>query len=101
MQVRREVEIDATPDEVWEALATDEGRARWLEDDAAREVHVEVVEAPFRLVWWWWRGEEPATRVEVLVAPVPDGSRVVVTESLPTFPLIALARAHAGALAHA
>ncbi len=75
MSVRREVEIEATPEEVWESLATDEGRERWLEDDPDREIHVEVVDAPSRLVWWWWRGDEPATRVEVLVVASPAGAR--------------------------
>jgi uncharacterized protein YndB with AHSA1/START domain len=93
MHVRREVEIEASPEEVWESLATEEGRERWLEDDPEREVHVEVVEAPSRLVWWWWHGDEPATRVEVLVVAAPIGSRVIVVESEPAFPLVALAAA--------
>ncbi len=99
MSVRREVEIEATPEEVWEALATEEGRDRWLEEDPEREVHVEVAEEPSRLVWWWWRGDEPATRVEVLVVAAPAGSRVVVVESRPSFPLVALATAFAPAMA--
>ena len=93
MSVRREIDIEATPEEVWEALATEEGRDAWLEPDPEREVHVEVVDEPSRLVWWWWRGEEPATRVEVLVVAAPAGSRVVVVESQPAFPLVALAAA--------
>lgn len=97
--VTREVEIDATPEEVWESLATEEGRDAWLEDEPGREVHVEVVQAPSRLVWWWWNGEEPATRVELLVVAAPAGARVVVTESVPAFPLAALACAHACARA--
>ena len=101
MSVRREIDIEAAPEEVWEALATEEGRERWLEPDPEREVHVEVVDEPSRLVWWWWRGEEPATRVEVLVVAAPAGSRVVVVESRPAFPLVALTTAfsHAHAVA--
>ncbi len=99
MSVRREIEIEATPEEVWEALATEEGRDAWLEPDPEREVHVEVVDEPSRLVWWWWRGEEPATRVEVLVVAAPAGSRVVVVESRPVFPLVALAASFALAVA--
>ncbi len=95
MSVRREIDIEATPEEVWEALATEEGRDAWLEPDPEREVHVEVVEEPSRLVWWWWQGDEPATRVEVLVVAAPAGSRVVVVESWPSVPLVALARAFA------
>ena len=83
--VRREVEIEATPEEVWESLATDEGRDRWLEDDPDREIHVERADEPSRLVWWWWSGDEPATRVEFLVVAAPAGTRVVVTETAPSF----------------
>ena len=93
MSVRREVEIEASPEEVWDALATEEGRERWLEEDPEREIHVELADEPSRLVWWWWRGEEPATRVEVLVVAAPAGARVVVVESRPAFPLVALATA--------
>jgi uncharacterized protein YndB with AHSA1/START domain len=91
MSVRREVEIEATPEEVWESLSTEEGRERWLETDPTRRIHVEVTEEPSRLVWWWWRGEEPATRVEFLVVAAPAGTRVVVTETAPRFPLALLA----------
>jgi len=91
MPVRREIEIEASPEEVWEALVHEERRAQWL-DEPEREVDVEVVQAPHRLVWWW--GEDDAmTRVEVLVVAVARGSRVVVTESVPAFPLPALAAA--------
>ena len=89
MSVRREVEIEATPEEVWEALASEEGRERWL-DEPDREVHVEVVDAPCRLVWWWWEGDEPPTRVELLIVAAPVGARVVVVESAPSFPVAAL-----------
>lgn len=96
MPARREIEIEASPEDVWEALATEEGRGRWL-DEPDREVHVEAVDEPHRLVWWWWDGDEPATRVELLVVAAPAGSRVIVTESVPAFPLAALATAFAGA----
>ena len=66
MSVRREIEIEATPDEVWEALATEEGREAWL-DEPDREIRIESADAPHRLVWWWWEGDSPATRVEFLV----------------------------------
>jgi uncharacterized protein YndB with AHSA1/START domain len=93
MSVRREVEIEATPEEVWESLASEEGRDRWLEDDPEREIHVEVAQERSRLVWWWWRGDEPATRVEFAIVAVPAGTRVIVTETVPSFPLAMLASA--------
>ena len=91
METRREIEIEAEPDEVWEAITTEEGRERWL-DEPDREIQVES-EEPTRVVWWWWRGDEPETRVEFLIVPSPGGTRVVVTESAPMVPLTSLARA--------
>ena len=89
MNVTREIEIEATPEEVWDALASEEGRRSWLDDD--RPVLVETVNEPHQLVWWWWEEDAPATRVEILVAPTETGSRVVVTERVPTFPLASMA----------
>jgi uncharacterized protein YndB with AHSA1/START domain len=94
MQARTEIEIEATPEEVWEALVTEEGRERWLQEPD-REVHVEAVEFPHRLVWWWTGEDEPATRVEFLVVASPAGARVVVTEGEPAFPIAALAMSFA------
>jgi uncharacterized protein YndB with AHSA1/START domain len=88
--VRREVEIDASPEEVYEALVTEEGRDRWL-DEPEREIHVESAEPPNRLVWWWATEEQPATRVAFQIVALPRGTRVVVTESAPAFPLAAMA----------
>jgi len=93
--VQREVEIEASPQEVWESLATEDGRERWLEEDPERELRVEIAEEPERLVWWWRRAGGPPTRVEVLVVAVPAGARVIVRESAPRFPLVAFARAFA------
>jgi uncharacterized protein YndB with AHSA1/START domain len=99
MAATREIEVEATPEEVWEALATDEGREDWLEDAPDREIHVEVADEPSRLVWWWWRGEEPPTRVEFLVVAAPAGARVVVTETVPSFPLARFAAAFSSSFA--
>src|SRR3954466_8379692 len=88
--VERDIEVEATPEEIWEAIATDEGRERWLDDD--REVVVEAVEEPRRLVWWW-AGDDAWSRVEVTLVPAISATRVVVRETVPSFPLVALARA--------
>jgi uncharacterized protein YndB with AHSA1/START domain len=98
MPVHREVDIEASPEEVWEALVTEEGRERWL-DEPQRDVHIEIVESPHRLVWWWVGEDEPTTRVEFLVVASPSGTRVVVTESEPAFPLTALSMSLRGARA--
>src|SRR3954447_8644891 len=64
--VVKDIEIDASPEEVWDALVDEDAREEWL-DEPGREIHVETADAPRRLVWWWWEGEEPATRVEFVV----------------------------------
>ncbi len=87
MPARSEIDVEATPEEVWAAVSTDEGREAWLGDEAA-DVWIETVEAPHRLVWWWGEG-----RVELEIVAAPGGARVVVTESRPAFPLVALATA--------
>jgi uncharacterized protein YndB with AHSA1/START domain len=90
MAAWREIEIEATPEEVWDALATEEGRERWL-GEPEREIQVESEEPPHRLVWWWWEGDEAPTRVEFLVVAAPAGARVLVSETTPTLPLARLA----------
>lgn len=88
--MRSEIEIDAGIDEVWDALATEDGRSEWLDDEQEREIRVESADPPHRLVWWWWEGDQPATRVEFLVVPAVSGTRVVVIESSPSVPLAML-----------
>jgi uncharacterized protein YndB with AHSA1/START domain len=99
--VERDVEVAAPPEEVWEALATDEGRERWLEPDPSREIRIEAVEQPHRLVWWWWSDDAPPRRVEILIVAAPAGSRVIVSESAPSFPLELMASGLSRALAPA
>jgi uncharacterized protein YndB with AHSA1/START domain len=94
MPARREVEVEATPEQVWEALVTEQGREDWLQEPD-REVYVEVVEEPSKLVWWWAGDEQEATRVEFQIVATPDGARVIVTESEPAFPLTTLAASFA------
>jgi uncharacterized protein YndB with AHSA1/START domain len=95
MPAQQQVDVAATPEEVWEALVTEEGRERWL-GEPERDIHIEVLDAPNRLVWWWTDAERPTTRVEFLIVAVPaGGSRVIVRESEPSFPLALLASAFA------
>jgi uncharacterized protein YndB with AHSA1/START domain len=101
MAVRREIDVDASPEEVFAALVTEEGRERWL-DEPEREIHVVALDAPSRVVWWWAGADEPATRVEFLVVAgaAPDlPTRVIVTESSPALPLAKLAASFALVLA--
>ncbi|MGD0197432.1 MAG: SRPBCC family protein [Solirubrobacteraceae bacterium] len=88
--VSREIEVEAPPEDVWEALVDEDHRERWL-DEPAREIEIVEADAPHRLVWHWSDGAQPPTRVEIDVLRVAAGSRVIVTESVPAFPLPALA----------
>ena len=89
--VRRETVIDASQDAVWEAIATEQGRERWLEEERREQIHVEAQDAPERLVWWWSADDGMPTRVELLVSAVAGGTRLVVIESAPRFPVATLA----------
>ncbi len=89
-EVRREVDVEASPEEVFEALVTEEGRERWL-DEPDRQIHIESADPPNRLVWWWSSEDAPATRVDFRIVELPQGTRIVVTESVPAFPLAAMA----------
>ncbi len=99
-RVRREIEVEAAPEEVFEALATEEGRERWL-DEPDRDIYVESVDAPSRLTWWWASEDEPFTRVDFEIAALPaDGrgnvlTRITVIETAPRLPLVAMAASFA------
>jgi uncharacterized protein YndB with AHSA1/START domain len=90
----REIEIEATPEEVWEALADEERRAVWL-DEPGRTIWIAETDEPRRLVWHWSDGFEQPTRVEIDVIEIPGGSRVYVTESRVRFPLATFAASFA------
>src|SRR5262245_50098440 len=103
--VTRSVDLDASPDDVWQAVADPDERARWLDDPDAvsRRVRVDEAAPGERLVWTWWRpGEEgDASTVSVVLSPLDTGgTRVIVTESLPA-PAPVRAHAQAGARADA
>ena len=88
--VTRSVDLDASPDEVWQAVADPDERALWLDDPDAvsRRLRVDEAAPGERLVWTWWRpGEEDdASTVSVVLSPLDTGgTRVVVTESLPAY----------------
>ena len=94
------VDVDASPDEVFELLATEEGREAWLEPDPERTIVVESEQSPSesegdsgRISWWWWSGDDAPRHVELWVVGVPAGARVIAIESSPAMPLTMLARA--------
>jgi uncharacterized protein YndB with AHSA1/START domain len=95
--VERQVELDAAPDEVWDALAApdtwlaDEGTlpleegavGHLVEDGRSRTAVVEEVDPGRRLVYRWWDDDAPedASRVEVTLVGVGSGTRVAVRET--------------------
>jgi uncharacterized protein YndB with AHSA1/START domain len=115
--IEREVLLPVEPDEAWEAITdpaeleawfADEveeldlrpgGRAAFRWEDGEREAVVEEVDPGRRLAFRWDHGEAapeeagPGTRVELVLVPVPDGTRLIVTES--GFDAAALLRAPA------
>jgi uncharacterized protein YndB with AHSA1/START domain len=99
-QVERELELEASVKEVWDAVTGD----GWLADEVAFELRpggdasfrteqeqksgwVEVASPPAngdaRLVFWWAADGESATRVDVTITPGERGTRVRVVESRP------------------
>jgi len=100
--VRREVELDAAPTDVWNALTRPELLEQWFEaeveldprpggtgrfigaDGDDRVARVDDVDEGRRLAFTWWPddgGEELASKVEFVLTPTPGGTRLVVTES--------------------
>jgi uncharacterized protein YndB with AHSA1/START domain len=104
--VRREIQIDAHPETVWEFLVQPEKATRWMGEAASLdprpggEYRVEVipgqvaagefveVDPPHRLVWTWgWTPEsqsavaEGSTRIEVELEPDGDGTLLRFTHS--------------------
>jgi uncharacterized protein YndB with AHSA1/START domain len=94
--VERQLDLDAPPEEVWEALATpaawlaDEGTlplepgavGHLVEDGRSRTAIVEEVEDGRRLVYRWWddAAADDASRVEITLTDADGGTRVVVRE---------------------
>jgi uncharacterized protein YndB with AHSA1/START domain len=95
-RIERELRVGASPDEVWAAVTA----AGWLAEevrldlipggdalfrsgDEVRAGWVEEVRAPERLAFWWGVDGEPATRVELTLMPLDDGTRLRVVESRP------------------
>jgi uncharacterized protein YndB with AHSA1/START domain len=95
-RIERELLIDASPEDVWEAI-TSEG---WLADevtldlvpggdaefrtrDEVKSGWVEDVHAPDRLAFWWAVDGEPATRVELTLSPADELTRLRVVETRP------------------
>jgi len=121
--VERNVNLDATPDDVWRALTAPEelatwfgpeveldvrpgGRGRFVDDDGCvRRAVVDQVSTGERLVLRWWpEGNDPgaaASVVTFVVSPAGSGTHLLVTERLVARASAASMRAAADAAATA
>jgi uncharacterized protein YndB with AHSA1/START domain len=99
--VERELFVPEPREEVWHSLTEPE----WLGEDAAidprpagevraggRTGFVEEADAPRRLVFWWSEPDEEASRVELELRDVDEGTLIRVTESRPLAVLDAYGR---------
>jgi uncharacterized protein YndB with AHSA1/START domain len=92
MELNREITLPAAREEVWRSLV----EPTWLGEDASIELRpagevragertgfVEQAEEPRRLVFWWSRPEEDATRVEIELEDAEGQTVLRVAESRP------------------
>jgi uncharacterized protein YndB with AHSA1/START domain len=114
LDVTREVDLPASPDDVWEQVTESDSLGEWLEADVeldprpggagsfrfadgeVRRALVRHVEPGWRLAFTWWplTGDDVgrATTVTITIEPRDGGSRLRLVES-------PQARAHAVAVA--
>jgi uncharacterized protein YndB with AHSA1/START domain len=96
--VERETLVEASPDEVWEALTDEDRLEEWLAPDVELEPYeggeiavrdgdderngtVETVEENERFAFTWSRPGEGESFVEFTIEALPGGSRVTVVET--------------------
>jgi uncharacterized protein YndB with AHSA1/START domain len=107
-RVERSVDLPLEPDEAWEAVTDPEELERWLapdveldlreggdvlvRDEDGRERHgiVITVEPPERFVYTW-DTDGIETTVEIELDPLPDGTRVRISETPVEARMLALA----------
>jgi uncharacterized protein YndB with AHSA1/START domain len=99
--VERETLVEASPDEVWEALTEEDRLEEWLgpeveldpveggeiavrDGDDERNGTVETLEENERFAFTWSRPGEGESYVEFTIEALPGGSRVTVVET-PTY----------------
>jgi|SRR5262245_9717330 len=96
--VERETLVEASPEEVWEALTDEDRLQEWLAPDVELDPHeggeiavrdgddersgtIETVEEGERLAFTWSRPGEGQSYVEFTIEPIPAGTRVTVVET--------------------
>ncbi|MFP3914220.1 MAG: SRPBCC domain-containing protein [Actinomycetota bacterium] len=94
-EVERSVEIDATPEEIWERITDGELAEEWLgvtiaprpggpvtvpgEDTIGT---VEEVDPDRSITWSWRQPDGDPSQVTIAIEPTPGGSRVTIVERL-------------------
>jgi uncharacterized protein YndB with AHSA1/START domain len=110
--VERETLVEASPEEVWEALTDEDRLEEWMapeveldpteggeisvrDGDDQRNGTVETVEENERFAFTWSRPGEDESFVEFTLEPLPAGTRVTVIET-PIGPTATTATAFGG-----
>jgi uncharacterized protein YndB with AHSA1/START domain len=113
--IERHVDLPAEPDRAWGLLVDPEDQPAWLgrevdlpampghagsvvdHDGTHRQLVVDEVEVGRRIVWTWWPSDDDgaASRVEITLEPIEEGTRVTVVEQ--SHPAGPQARARASA----
>ena len=96
--VERETMVEASPEEVWEALTDEDRLEEWMAPEVEldpteggeitvrdgndhRSGTVETLEEPERFAFTWSRPGEGESFVEFTIEPLPGGTRVRVVET--------------------
>ncbi len=96
-RIERELLLDASVEDVRQAVTAEDWLADLVEfelypggdalfrdaDGSVKTGWVEEVHAPERLAFWWSYEGDPATRVELTIAPYGDAVRLRVVETRP------------------
>jgi uncharacterized protein YndB with AHSA1/START domain len=95
-RIEREQWLEASPEEVWEAVIHDGwladevdfdlqpgGDAEFRSPEETKTGWVEEVAVASRLAFWWAADGEPATRVELTLSPEGGFTRLRVVETRP------------------
>jgi uncharacterized protein YndB with AHSA1/START domain len=103
MEIRREVDLTGTIDDVWPVVSDTEGLAEWLEgsldvegdevmpgatgtftetDGTVHHMLIDDVDEGRSVTWTWWTDDidEPPSSVSIVIEPIDDVVRVVVVE---------------------
>jgi uncharacterized protein YndB with AHSA1/START domain len=101
--VTRTVELDLSPDELWEMIGDGDRWADWMVDTASievepgaigvvtdgdeeRVVRIDRVDDGQRISFAWWPQTQPdrASAVDLVILPAPHGSVLEIVETFPT-----------------